>query len=820
MRTTRVLVLWVGCAAACDRGVGEVREARPHSWHHAGPRDGLLSLGPSDGPHETWRATREGPAVHWRLPNAGGTIALPTDAGVSVRGEGSHVRLTALDGRAWIFGPVLAFDSRGEAVAVRFEPSKGEVHIVAEAAGNAGPVWVDPVLRTAPFMASFAADSVAGVGDLDGDGFDELAAGAVGGTTTIPGQVLVWPGAAAGPGPASTVDPTPPAAGWQYGRSVAGDGDLDADGYADLVVGGDHRAWVHYGSATGVGRRTVRLDDPEGRTGEFGFSVGIAPDLNGDGVDDLLVGDPGYDGNRGRVLVHHGSRGADVGSTADVQLEGQTASEWFGVAVAGAGDIDGDALGDLVVGAHAWSGITGRAYIFLGSASGLPGTPDTTLSGVNGLDNFGRAVDAAGDVNQDGYADLVIGAFNGASAYGQASVFHGSPTGLATVAATVVAGPAWGAKFGNTVAGLGDVDGDGYPDVGMGGHGTVTQAGGHHGGPAGVETAAVPALSGGVTFGKFLDGAGDLDGDGFADLVVADPGAGTVAVHFGGPDLDGDGWVMAEDCDDADTGVRGGVSVWDDRDADGFGDRATEAVACVPATGQVLRSGDCDDARDDVHPDAMEVPGDRLDGNCDGWEQCFVDADGDGVLSDRAETVGVETVSLGVDCSAHGYLGMDAPWGDCDDAAPDIHPGAAEVCNGRDDDCDGAADVPMPEDAPFWWPDDDGDGAGRGVTVQACAAPEGYVPVSDVQDCDDANPSVYPGATDLPDDGIDADCDGLEETQAAAEGPTSDAEEKTGDGPNREDGKAGCQTVALRVGSWWWGALGLWGLGRRRVRLR
>ena len=96
---------------------------------------------------------------------------------------------------------------------------------------------------------------------------------------------------------------------------------------------------------------------------------------------------------------------------------------------------------------------------------------------------------------------------------------------------------------------------------------------------------------------------------------------------------------------------------------------------------------------------------------------------------------------------------------DCDDADPSIHRAAVEVCDGKDNDCDGRVDVDA-TDAPGWYADRDGDGLGTGAPLLACEAPPGRV--AGGGDCDDADPDRYPGAEDLPADGVDSDCDGVD----------------------------------------------------------
>ncbi|MBN2800899.1 MAG: hypothetical protein JXX28_17310 [Deltaproteobacteria bacterium] len=221
------------------------------------------------------------------------------------------------------------------------------------------------------------------------------------------------------------------------------------------------------------------------------------------------------------------------------------------------------------------------------------------------------------------------------------------------------------------------------------------------------------------------DGPSDLDGDGYAaveDCDDLDPSAHPEALEIcDGVDNDCDGTV--------DVGALDAPRWYVDGDGDGWGDGASYSDACVAPAATVARSGDCDDARPEVHPGAPEVDcADPTDYNCDG-SVGYVDADGDG----------------------------HAACEECDDTQADTHPGAPERCDGADNDCDGRVDVDA-IDADTWFADLDRDGhAGSVITVDACEAPAGYLEEAD--DCDDLDASTYPGAEELC-DGADNDCDG------------------------------------------------------------
>jgi hypothetical protein len=264
----------------------------------------------------------------------------------------------------------------------------------------------------------------------------------------------------------------------------------------------------------------------------------------------------------------------------------------------------------------------------------------------------------------------------------------------------------------------------------------------------------------------------DADADGFGDgnsaegacEVVAgyttdasDCDDGKAAIHPGATELC-DAADTDEDCDaladDADTAADGKVPTYTDLDGDGWGDAATETLAC---DGGVAVPGDCDDADAAVSPDGVEACN-AVDDDCDGAtdEPDAVDAaiwhfDGDD------DGYGAPDVTE-VACDLPAGFVADAS--DCDDADAAVSPAGVEVCNELDDDCDGAVDPDSSAGAPAWYADADGDSYGDAAATRiACDAPAGYL--ADATDCDDAAPGTHPGATEQCDAAdTDEDCDG------------------------------------------------------------
>jgi hypothetical protein len=328
--------------------------------------------------------------------------------------------------------------------------------------------------------------------------------------------------------------PYPQADGW-FGWSVSGAGDVNNDGYDDLVVGARNEdggafqsgtAHVFDGHSGGI-LGTLNSPNPQ-NYGLFGVSVSGAGDVNNDGHDDLVVGALSEDGGAsfsGRAYVFSGNGGTPLYTLESPNPE---YTGGFGL-VSGAGDVNNDGHDDIIVGAyHENGGATnaGRAYVFSGNGAGLLYTLQSPNPGYDGW--FGCSVSGAGDLNNDGYADVIVGAERedgGASQAGRAYVFSGNGGGLLhTMLSPSPQDPGF---FGASVSAGGDIDGDSYPDVVVGANyeeGGATYAGrsyvmsGSSGTPLLTLQSPWPEFNG--RFGTSVSGAGDVNGDGCNDIIV------------------------------------------------------------------------------------------------------------------------------------------------------------------------------------------------------------------------------------------------------------------------------------------------------------
>lgn len=369
--------------------------------------------------------------------------------------------------------------------------------------------------------------------DVNGDGYADLAVSALGAASGN-GKVYVFHGSATGL--STTASSVITGAGNQFGKAVASAGDINGDGYADLIVGaplGNGAAYVYLGGPSGLGATPSAASTllPTASSTNFGSAVASAGDVNGDGYADVVVGAP-FPASQGAVFVYLGGANG-LGATPPLP-SAITISPGggFGTAVASA-DANGDGYSDVIVGAPAatYNGITpgpGKVYVYRGSSSGLVVASPTVIPAPTGF-AFGGAV-AGGDVNGDGYADIAVGQITvGAMTSGAAYVFLGGSS-ISTTPASV-----WGTipspssaqyyGFGTSVA-LADVDGDGFEDLAVGAD-TTDHTGAVYvyaaTGGALSATPTTPADPTGVNghFGTYaLARGGDFNVDGKQDLVV------------------------------------------------------------------------------------------------------------------------------------------------------------------------------------------------------------------------------------------------------------------------------------------------------------
>ena len=400
------------------------------------------------------------------------------------------------------------------------------------------------------------------------------------------------------------------------GIAVSSAGDINGDGVADLITGANFadpnglssagESYVVFGGASVGSSGVIELSDLDGSDGftingidrgdQLGVSVSGAGDINGDAIADFIVGasvaDPNGNSGAGQSYVVFG--GGSVGSGGVIELSDLDGSDGFvingvdvddssGFSVSGAGDINGDAIADFVIGAllaDPNGNNSGESYVVFGGASvgssgaielsDLDGSDGFVINGVDSGDFSGFSVSGAGDVNGDGMSDVIIGAQladpNGNNSAGQSYVVFGSNAvgsvgsielsdldGTDGFVLNGVSGIGNGDRSGISVSGAGDVTGDGISDVIIGtrfAEESYVVFGGRSVGIGGViELSNLDGSNGFVLngvdssdgSGRSVGGVGDFNGDAVADLVIgaryADPNgnsrAGESYVVFG-----------------------------------------------------------------------------------------------------------------------------------------------------------------------------------------------------------------------------------------------------------------------------------------------
>ncbi|MEO6695444.1 MAG: FG-GAP-like repeat-containing protein [Ignavibacteria bacterium] len=332
------------------------------------------------------------------------------------------------------------------------------------------------------------ANSVASAGDINNDGYSDVIIGAsiYDNDQVDEGRVYVYYGSAIGLSLTPNWIAESNFAGSQFGWSVSTAGDVNNDGYSDIIIGAplysngqtyEGRAFVYHGSAAGLSVTANWTGECNQASGFYGYSVCCAGDVNGDGYSDILIGANTYDNPRrdeGKVYLY---KGTATGVTVSMTWTPTTIASYFanfGASVSSAGDVNGDGYSDVIVGAYSFDNSEtdeGKVYVYHGSPAGLSLTPNWVMESNQSYAHFGHCVSSAGDFNNDGYSDVIVGARNydhGEVNEGSAFIYLGTPGGLSPIVNLTLENDQTEEYFGISVSEAGDVNGDGFDDVIMG----------------------------------------------------------------------------------------------------------------------------------------------------------------------------------------------------------------------------------------------------------------------------------------------------------------------------------------------------------------
>ncbi len=495
-----------------------------------------------------------------------------------------------------------------------------------------------------------------------------------------------------------------------FGRVVSRAGDVNGDGTPDWVISipsinnvetnGESRSAARvYSGADATVLYTIYSNAPGD---DLGIAVSELDDINSDGYDDFLIGAPGINDDTGSVIVASGLDGSTLYS-----FDGDTVGLRFGYQLNNAGDVNNDGYEDILISSES-TNKAGRVFVY----DGFDGSLIYEYSGQNAYDSFGSAINTAGDLNQDGYADFIIGipyANSTANDSGAVEVYSGADGSLLYS----YDGDGAGDVFGSAVADAGDVNNDGYNDFIVGAIQLYTQAvRGYTRVYSGYDGTILHTFTGeynAESLGRDVSRAGDINGDGYGDVMTSSRASGdkgTVIIFSGATGQP----LYRFRGDDVGDGLGKSISLVGDIEQDGYEDilvgiYTDDNINHSSGSARILLTSDFfNDADSDFKLSAYD-PDDDQDGFLDGDDNCpsvinidQSDSDSDGIGDACDFVIGIDTDNDG--------------WSDSDEVACGTDPVLASSLPANSDEdhvCDVRDAFPLNR---YEWNDNDSDGIG------------------------------------------------------------------------------------------------------------